>query len=80
MTVNRGARLSAVMLVDLLNRPPMRPGEARLPWGEPDFSGRMLAVHLDGSSVALVTDIAVASSPLRTIWYTYHLVQSGGVA
>jgi len=36
-----------VVLVHLLNRPPMRPGEARLPWDDRDFSARMLAEHLD---------------------------------
>ena len=35
------------MVLQLLNRPAMRPGEARLPWDDGDFSVRMLAEHLD---------------------------------
>jgi len=36
-----------VDLANLVGRPALRPGEARLPWGDADFSARMLAEHLD---------------------------------
>jgi len=37
----------AVDLSLLANRNALTPGEARLPWGDPEFSARMLAEHLD---------------------------------
>ena len=43
--------LSLVDLVDLVERPPLMPGEARLPWADPSFSARMLAEHLDDTLV-----------------------------
>jgi hypothetical protein len=42
-----------VDLAKLVGRPPMRPGEARLPWDDPVFSERMLAEHLELSTFAI---------------------------
>lgn len=42
-----GCNALHVDLDELLVRPPMIPGEVRLPWGEQDFSARMLREHLD---------------------------------
>jgi SAM-dependent methyltransferase len=42
-----GCHAPHVDLDELLVRPPMIPGEAGLPWGDPDFSARMLREHLD---------------------------------
>src|ERR1051326_2496797 len=43
----RGCQTDHVDLTELLSRPQLRPGEARLPWGDQEFSTRMLAEHLD---------------------------------
>jgi hypothetical protein len=42
-----GCQTDHVDLSEFLSRPQLRPGEARLPWDDQEFSARMLAEHLD---------------------------------